>query len=41
MVEVYWPDRGGECKLDDIERKDVGGRIPESLSDVDNEVEEK
>lgn len=27
MVEVYWPDRGGECRLDDIVRHDTGGRL--------------
>lgn len=25
LTEVYWPDRGGEVRLDDIERRDVGG----------------
>tara|TARA_R100000005_G_C4985365_1_gene193851 strand:+ start:1111 stop:1551 length:441 start_codon:yes stop_codon:yes gene_type:complete len=25
MVEVYWPDRGGTCRADDICRLDVGG----------------
>ena len=26
VVEVYWPDKGGVVKLDDIERLDEGGR---------------
>ena len=26
VVEVYWPDRGGIVKLDDIVRADVGGK---------------
>jgi len=27
VIEVYWPDRGGECKFDDIVRDDIGGRL--------------
>lgn len=25
VIEVYWPDRGGTVRLDDIERLDEGG----------------
>lgn len=25
VVEVYWPDRGGVCRADDIIRDDMGG----------------
>ena len=27
VIEVYWPDRGGTVRLDDIERLDEGGRV--------------
>ena len=27
IVEVYWPDRGGVCDINDIVRADVGGPI--------------
>lgn len=28
MVEVYWPDKGGELRAADIQRIDEGGPIP-------------
>ncbi len=36
VVEVYWADRGGEVRMNDIHRKDVGG--PDDLDELKREV---
>jgi mannose-6-phosphate isomerase-like protein (cupin superfamily) len=39
LVEVYWPDEGGVCSMDDIIRRDLGGPSSLNLSGDDDVVE--
>jgi mannose-6-phosphate isomerase-like protein (cupin superfamily) len=41
LVEVYWPDEGGVCRMDDIIRRDLGGSTDVKQTGDDNVVEGK
>jgi len=39
MTEVYWPDTGGICSIDDIQRHDQGGPDP-NFEDLKRYIED-